>query len=156
MASALKIEYIKPLIKTTCDIFSSMFSLDITAGKPFVFEENLTHRWEITGGILLQGNVRGFFSMRMSIVLMNKLLEKSGITYNEVDKLELSSALLKEIVNIISSYVSTELSSFGIDVGIPFIIKGKNHKLKVPDDIPVLAIPFTSSSGPFEVCIGLV
>ncbi len=156
MANALKVEYIKPLIKTTRDIFSSMFSLDINSGQPFVFEENITHRWEITGGIVLKGNVKGFFAIRMSVVLVNKLLEKSGIEYDELDKLELASELLKEIVNIISSHVSTELSVYGIEVSIPFILKGKNHLLKVPKELPVISIPFTSIFGPFEICIGLI
>ena len=63
--------------------------------------------------------------------------------------------MLKEVLNVITGNFLTELESANATVSLPFISQGKDHILKLPT-IPVIAIPYISSFGPFLVLTGIV
>ncbi len=152
----MKAEYINPFIKSTWDIMTSMFNINPEPGKYYLYEQEKSHRWEISGGIVIQGSVTGFAALRMSKLLTKKLIEKTGLSFfDEQEKDMLAVDMLKEIINIIASNFLTQLEAASATVSPPFISQGKDHILKLPS-IPVIAIPYITDFGPFLVLTGIV
>ena len=152
----MKAEYINPFIKATWNIMNSMFDLNPEPGKYYLYAPEVSHRWEISGGIIIQGSLNGFAALRMSKVLTKKLIEKTGLSFfDENEKDTLAVDMLKEVLNVITGNFLTELESANATVSLPFISQGKDHILKLPT-IPVIAIPYISSFGPFLVLTGIV
>ena len=50
----MKAEYINPFIKATWNIMTSMFDLNPEPGKYYLYAPEVSHRWEISGGIIIQ------------------------------------------------------------------------------------------------------
>ena len=108
-----------------------------------------------TEGLLVR-SLNGFAALRMSKVLTKKLIEKTGLSFfDENEKDTLAVDMLKEVLNVITGNFLTELESANATVSLPFISQGKDHILKLPT-IPVIAIPYISSFGPFLVLTGIV
>ena len=59
--------------------------------------------------------------------------------------------LVSEFTNIISGHAVTTLSDYNLDISPPFCVMGHNHMIAWPKNYPVIAIPFVTSYGPFEV-----
>lgn len=152
----MKAEYINSFIRSTWDIMTSMFNINLESGKYFLYEQESSHRWEISGGIVIQGSINGFAALRLSKLLAKKLLEKSGLSFfDENEKDMLSVDMMKELINIIASNFLTNLEEADAIVSPPFIMQGKDHVLSLPS-MPVIAIPYITEFGPFLVLTAIV
>jgi len=130
-----------------------MFVLDATASQPYVLGREVGHRWEISGIIGITGDYQGVVSVRLSTVLANKLLEKTGVkTANEEERSDLLYGLIGELINIIAGTTISSIHA-SIDISPPLVVYGQNHTIAWPKTIPVIAIPFITSLGPFEVAV---
>jgi len=143
---------INPFLSATMNLFSSMFGVDATAGKPFVMDNFLSHKWEITGVLGITGIAKGVVAIRMHSLLVNKLLAKSGVTYeNEAEKADLIDAMVGELVNIVAGNAIGELSDYDLDISVPLTIQGANHRISWPKIAPVMCVPFRTPMGEFEI-----
>lgn len=151
---AFKVEYINPFLKATVNLFSLSFDISPKVEAPFLVDPKQNHRWEISSLIILEGERKGVFALRMTKFLMQKLLENSGIIYlNEEERMELQTDLIKEMINVISGNAITELSQYDIKLSVPYIVQGENHKIPWPSGTQTIAIPFVSKYGPFLTCV---
>ena len=98
----------------------------------------------------------GVVAIRLTRVLADKLLEKTGITWTSDDEREkIINGMVGEIVNIISAHSATKLVDYKITISVPIVVQGTNHTISWPDQQPILAIPFTTPIGHFLVNVSL-
>lgn len=148
----MDVEIINPFLTATINLFQSMFSIDARAGAPYVLGSEIKHRWEISGILGLTGDYQGLVSFRLARVLADKMLERSGIeTHSEEERQETVYGMIGELTNIISGNAASAISHASIDISPPVVILGENHHIAWPKTMPVIAIPFSSPNGPFEV-----
>lgn len=153
----MNVDYINPFLSSTIYLFSKMFGLETRkTGEPYLEEALTRHRWDISGVMVLTGNALGVIALRLSKVLANKLLEKSGIHYeNETERHQLVDDMVGELVNIIAGNAARELQDFDIKVSVPVVIQGQNHSISWPANGPVVGIPFWTPLGPFLINVSL-
>jgi len=60
--------------------------------------------------------------------------------------------MIGELVNIVAGNATTAIDG-SIDISPPVVVYGQNHNIAWPKTIPVIAIPFTTAMGPFEVAV---
>ena len=64
---------------------------------------------------------------------------------------DMAIGLVSEFTNIISGHAVTALSEYHLDISPPFCVIGHNHMISWPRNYPIIAIPFVTPYGPFEV-----
>ncbi|WP_319476722.1 chemotaxis protein CheX [Marispirochaeta aestuarii] len=150
--NTMNADIINLFLHSAIRLFREMFELRITSCPAYVLENQLSHRWEISGILGITGDYSGIISFRLPSLLANKLLEKSEITItDENERRETVYSMVGELTNIISSNVSDQLVQGSISISPPAVIIGKNHRILWPKTTPVIAIPFSTQYGPFEV-----
>lgn len=150
----MDVSIINPFLSASINIFQNMFMIDPKAGTPFILESEINHRWEISGILGITGDYQGLIGFRLTRLLADKMLEKSGVvTKTEEERQDTVYGMVAEITNIIAGNASSAISHASIDISPPVVIRGENHQISWPKSIPVIAIPFTSTSGPFEVVV---
>lgn len=143
---------INPFLSATMNLFNRMFGIDAAAAKPFIMDNLLSHKWEITGVLGITGQAKGVVAIRFHSMLVNKLLAKSGVEYKDDDeKEELVSGMVGEFVNIIAGNALGELSDYELDISVPLTIQGPNHRISWPKIAPVMCVPFRTPMGKFEI-----
>ncbi|MFA6857244.1 MAG: chemotaxis protein CheX, partial [Treponema sp.] len=112
--------------------------------------------WEISGLLGLTGDYTGVLAFRLHVVLAAKMLEISGMqTDSAEENEELSSQLVSEFTNIIGGNAASAITHKNINITPPVVIKGRDHSISWPRNYPVVAIPFVTQFGPFEVDVCL-
>jgi chemotaxis protein CheX len=150
--NTMNAEVINMFLSSAIRLFRDMFGLRVTSCPAYVLEHQLNHRWEISGILGITGDYSGIISFRLPSLLADKLLEKSGIIIHEEDeRRETVYSMVGELTNIISSNVSDHLTGKSISISPPAVIIGRNHRILWPKLTPVIAIPFRTQYGPFEV-----
>lgn len=143
---------INPFLTAAIDVYADMFGIQANPGTPFLLEEEGKHRWDISGLLGVTGDYSGIVCFRLHRILADKLLVKSGIeTKNEKERQETVYGMIGEITNIISGNAASHINHANIEISPPAVIMGENHKIAWPSSMPVIGIPFSTSSGPFEV-----
>lgn len=143
---------INPFLEATVSVFKSMFELEPAAGKPYIVTDFLDHRWDISGLVGLTGAAQGIISIRITRLLGDKLLEKSGVeTKSEEERRDTVNQLIGELTNIICGNATSALHGINVDISPPVVVQGTNHSISWPKIAPVMGIPFTTVKGPFEV-----
>jgi len=149
----MRAQYINPFLKASMHLFKDHLGLQVTSGKPQLLEDpqNLE---EVSGIIGLAGETRGAvvlsFSRETAIRMVSKLEGK--------EYLALGSEVLDgvgELINIIAGNAKQDLLQFRIEISLPGVITGKSYKIRWPDGIPVVTIPFKTELGDFSVNVSL-
>jgi chemotaxis protein CheX len=149
--------YINPFLSATIKLFENTFGFSPTPGNVYLDEKAHTHRWDISAVMVLTGSAIGVVAIRLTRLLSEKLLGKSGVTWqNEEEREALINGMVGEMVNIISGNASGELAEYDIDISVPIVIQGANHTVAWPDKAPIIAMPFTTPYGPFLVNVSLI
>jgi len=143
---------INTFLMSTTQIFKQMWGLELNHAPPFVMDNLLGHRWDITGIIAITGQAKGVIAVRMHRVLVDKLLEHSGLDFKtDEERYELIDSMVGEFINIVGGNASTALTEYHIDISVPVIVQGEGHRISWPKITPVICIPFRTKWGDFEV-----
>jgi chemotaxis protein CheX len=150
----MNVKIINPFLAATTNMLKQMFSLDASPGAPYIMDNMIGHRWEISGLIAITGDTRGVVAIRLHHVLVDKLLEKSGVQVtNEDERSEVINGLVGELINIVSGNAIGEINGYSLDISVPMIVQGDNHSIAWPKIAPVVCIPFRTKAGDFEVAV---
>ncbi|MBQ9494164.1 MAG: chemotaxis protein CheX [Treponema sp.] len=148
----MDVRVINPFLTSCENAFSNMFNLTPQHKEPYLLDAKTGHAWEISGLLGLTGDCDGVVAFRLHKILADKMLERSGIKADTIkEREELSKQLVSEFTNIISGNAISEIRDKNISVSPPVVVTGKNHMLSWPKNYPIVAIPFVTSHGPFEV-----
>lgn len=152
----MNVALINPFLSSTITVFQETFGVTPQPGEVYLDDRAYSHRWDISAVMVLTGNAIGVVAIRLTRVLADKLLEKTGITWTSDDEREkIINGMVGEIVNIISAHSSTKLVDYKIKISVPIVVQGTNHTISWPDQQPILAIPFTTPIGHFLVNVSL-
>lgn len=147
---------INPFLSSTIAMFQQSFGITPTAADIYLDEKAHSHRWDISAVMVLTGNAIGIVAIRLTRVLADKLLELSGISWNnDAERKELINDMVGELVNVIAGQAASQLNNYRIKVSVPVVVQGKNHTIAWPDKQPILAIPFATKYGHFLVNVNL-
>ena len=147
----MDVKVINAFLTAGINAFKFMFSIDCTNNEPFLMDIKIGHQWEISGILGITGDCKGVVVFRLHKNLAKKMLEMSGLQYDEDDSEEMSRELVSEFTNIISGNAISAIKDKDLDISPPLTIAGPNHQISWPKTYPVIAIPFSTQYGPFEV-----
>jgi chemotaxis protein CheX len=144
---------INPFLNASIDMLKTMFRIDATPGPAYVMNKEIGHRWEISGVIGVTGGYQGIVAIRLSRLLADKMLERSGIsTDSDEEREQTLYGMIGELINIVAGNATNEIP-LAIEITPPLVVYGQNHNFAWPRAIPVIAIPFATTLGAFEVAV---
>jgi chemotaxis protein CheX len=153
----VNVSYVNPFLEATINLFERTFAITPLAGEPYLDEKARKHRWDISAVMVLTGSAIGVVVIRLTKLLSDKLLERSGVTWaSEDERQSLVSAMVGEMINIVAGNASSKLNGLDIDISVPLVIQGENHTLSWPDRAPIIGIPFATPIGPFLVDVSII
>ena len=143
---------INPFLSAGLSTFESMFSIAPTNKEPYILKVDMGHPWEISGLLGVTGDYNGVVAFRLHKVLSLKMLELSGMVIaNKDEEEEMATGLVSEFTNIIAGNAVSMIQDVNLKVSPPVTVSGRNHVISWPRNYPVIAIPFVTKHGPFEV-----
>ncbi len=149
----MKAQFINPFLKASIGLFKDYLGLQAEAGKPYLLSDP-QHLDDVSGIIGLAGETRGAvvlsFSRETAIRMVSKM---AGQEYRLLGNEVLDG--VGELINIIAGNAKQDLLDFRIEISLPGVITGNSYKIRWPEGIPVVAIPFTTELGPFTVNVSL-
>ncbi len=151
-------EILPVIVQAACEAMDQMFSLAPTAAAPRELDQKASHGWDASGVIGLTGAGKGMVVLRLRKAMVNELLKMSGMEASNADEEEeLTNSLLGELTNVVSGHVINTLTEHDLDITVPLIVQGPNHKINWPVFAPVYQIPISTSMGEMEllVCVAL-
>ena len=152
----MKAVHINPFLKSTIHLFENMLGQEPNVGSKTILKKTSSHRWDISGVIGVTGAAEGVIAIRLTNTLVERLMKKSGIICEDESELPAYTAsMVGEMANVIAGNALNELTNYNMDITVPEVIQGINHPIQWPYGNPILAIPFTSSQGSFEVNVCL-
>ena len=148
----IDVNVVNPFLTACENAFKSMFSLNPQHKAPYLVDVIAGHPWEISGIVGLTGDYTGVVAFRLHKILADKMLQNSNVTIGSEDnKDEIVSELVSEFTNIISGNAISAIKEKNINISPPVVISGKGHMISWPKNYPVVAIPFITEHGTFEV-----
>jgi chemotaxis protein CheX len=149
----MKAKYINPFLQASLNLFREYLGMNVSAGTPFINKEP-KDLFEVSSIIGLAGQTVGAivlsFPRECAIKIVSQFAREQYTT--------LSNTVLDgvgELVNIIAGNAKKDLLDFKIVISLPGVIVGNGYKIKWPQGIPVICIPFMSEAGDFTVNVSL-
>jgi chemotaxis protein CheX len=153
----MNVAYVNPFLSSTIELFERTFGLTPLPGEIFLDERARKHRWDISAVMVLTGSAIGVVAIRLTRLLADKLLIRSGVQWKDEEEREsLCDGMVGEMVNIISGNASGKLSDYDIEISVPIVIQGENHTISWPERAPIVGVPFSTDIGPFMINISII
>lgn len=147
----MKNKLIQPFIDAVEFIFQEFSITDCTAGD--IFEKsNETALGDVTGIIGLTGSPKGTVAITFNEKMILKIV--SAMFKEEVPAInDMVTDAAGELTNMIAGRAIEKLVAEGInlELSVPTIIHGKNHRVVHHTNGPKLAVPFSAEEGSFIV-----
>jgi chemotaxis protein CheX len=135
------------------ETFTKMVGTEAKPGKP-ILKQDARLDYDISGIIGLSGKVIGTvalsFPQATALAVCNKFMS--------ADLKEMNGEILDavgELVNIVAGNAKKSLSEFSIEISLPSVIVGKNHRIVEPKGSVGFVIPFASAFGNFHMAVSL-
>ena len=141
----------KPFIKATKDVLSSVASLEVVAGTPYVKKDKRA-RGDVSAIIGVTGDKNGTFSIsfdRKTAIHIVKQMLGDAIE----DIMQDVQDAMGEITNMISGHARVGLADMGLKLqgSTPSVIMGDNHTIAHMTSAMAIAIPFSCDAGTFTL-----
>ncbi len=151
----MQVKYVNPFVNATGAIFRTMLELDTTPGTPYLNDyANRKEVYDISGIIGVSGEATGAIVISFPKLTALKIVSvMSGEDVKIFDQTVVDA--IGEILNIVTGNAKKDLGGLSINISLPSVITGHQHKLNWPTGVPVVVIPFASSMGKFwmSVCM---
>jgi chemotaxis protein CheX len=149
----VKAKFVNPFLEASVNLFQEYLDLKVTAASPHLLKDPQS-LYEVSGIIGLAGQTTGAvvlsFPRETAMAVVGRMAGKTylGLTNEVLDG-------VGELVNIIAGNAKKYLEEFRIVISLPGVIVGTSYKIKWPEGIPVIAIPFESELGIFSVNVSM-
>ncbi|MBQ0166545.1 MAG: chemotaxis protein CheX [Treponema sp.] len=147
----MDVKIINEFLTAGMNAFQTMFGIEATNKEPYILKGVQGHPWEVSGILGVTGDCSGVVAFRLHRILSLKMLELAGMACKPEEQDEMAKGLVSEFTNIISGNAVSALTHVNLDISPPVTISGKDHVISWPTGFPVIAIPFSTKYGPFEV-----
>jgi chemotaxis protein CheX len=153
MPISIRAEHINPFIVSNMETFTKMVGCEAKPGKPMLKKDSQLD-YDISGIIGLSGKIIGSVAMsfpkQTAIAVCNKFMA--------ADYADLSEDILDavgELVNIVAGNAKKGLTEFDIEISLPNVIVGHNHRIVEPKGALAFVVPFTTPFGGFHMAVSL-
>jgi len=151
----VNVDYINPFIESVEELFSTMMTIPISRGKPYVKNEPTGSHY-ISGIIGMAGDASGSVVVSFPRVLSIKLVSDFlGETLETVDQNVKDG--IGELANIVAGGAKKRLSEkkYSFKISIPTVVVGVDHQIARPKNTPCIAIPFKAADEDFTLEVSL-
>jgi chemotaxis protein CheX len=153
MAISIRAEHVNPFILSNLETFVKMVGIEVKPGKP-VLKQDARLDYDISGIIGLSGKVIGSVALSFpestALAVCNKFMSADLKAMNA----EILDAV-GELINIVAGNAKKGLTEFNIEISLPSVIVGKNHRIVEPKGSVGFVIPFASPLGSFHMAVSL-
>lgn len=153
MPVTIRAEHINPFILSNLETFTKMVGVEAKPGKP-VLKQAARLDYDISGIIGLSGKVIGSvalsFPEKTALAVCNKFMS--------ADLKEMNAEILDavgELINIVAGNAKKGLTEFNIEISLPSVIVGRNHRIVEPKGCLGFIIPFACALGDFHMAVNL-
>jgi chemotaxis protein CheX len=131
--------------------FSTVSSVDVSVGTPYLCDPSESPALDFTGIIGISGDRKGCVYLTAPRILLRHLLYSLGEP--EADA-HLISDVVGEVANTISGNARAEFGP-GFMISVPVVVQGRPEKIQLPREIKAFIIPFhwRSYAGNLVVCL---
>ncbi len=141
----------KPFIQATINVLSAMASLSPKPGTPFI-KHTPDAKGDVSAIVGITGAKTGAVALSFSQTCAIALVK--GMLGEDIeDILADTRDAVGEITNMISGQARATLSEMGIPMqgSTPSVVFGTKHTLTFPGQATIVAIPFSTEYGDFEL-----
>ncbi|MBU0935007.1 MAG: chemotaxis protein CheX [Spirochaetes bacterium] len=130
-----------------------MFGLEPDFLNPYLLQRDDRNEWDISGIIGIGGDSKGVVVVSLSGELAQALTAQllGGGVATDDDVVD----AVGELVNIIAGNAKKGLEEYRLDISLPSIVRGPDHKIAWQQNVPIIGIPFKIPLGRFHLSIGL-
>ena len=149
----MQAEHINPFLRSVVNTFSTMLNCEARRGEIVLANTDKRH-YPISGVIGLSGKAVGTVVINLSEEVALKAA--SAMLMMEITSLD-DDVLdaVGELANMIAGQAKPELEEYQLNVSLPSVVTGENHKIRFPSDITPSAVPFDTDFGPLRLEVGL-
>ena len=148
----MEASFLNPFLSACEEAFVTMFNISPEHRQPYLLNPIAQHSWEFSGLVAVSGDETGIVAFRLHKILAAKMIQLSNIEISSPEELEdMEKGLVSEFTNIITGNAVSAITDRNISVSAPDIRYGENHVIPWPRSAKILAVPFYTKHGTFEV-----
>ena len=145
---------IAAFVVSTNDVFRTMLSLGVTAGKPYTCCVVPRFENEVSGIIGMSGDVQGMVVLSFPTTTACNVIR--AFTGMDMDPSSPDFAdAIGELVNMISGAAKAKFEGKNVSISCPSVVIGRGHKVQQPSDALCITIPFECPAGAFSVEVAM-
>jgi chemotaxis protein CheX len=137
-------------VGSTQQVFSTMLSLSVTAGKPYTCCAVPRFENEVSGIIGMSGDLQGMVVLSFPVSTAKATIRAFTGMEMEPSSPDFADAV-GELVNMISGAAKAKFDGRNVSISCPSVVIGKGHKVQQPSDAVCITIPFSCPAGDFSV-----
>ena len=145
---------ITSFVMSTHQVFSTMLSLNVTAGKPYTCCAVPRFENEVSGIIGMSGDMQGMVMLSFPTATARNVIRAFTGMDMDVNSPDFADAV-GELVNMVSGSAKAKFEGKNISISCPSVVLGKGHKVAQPSDALCITIPFECPAGQFSVEIAI-
>jgi chemotaxis protein CheX len=153
----MRAEVLNAFIAATVEVLRATTGFHPRRGKPRIKGADAAS-YDVSGVVGLTGHIQGLvvlsFREAPALEVVGRFL---GEPVDKMDEQVLDA--VGELSNILAGAAKKALveADYDLKISIPSVIRGRDHRIWKPGNIPTFEIPFEIGSGPFvvELCVKL-
>jgi len=141
--------YILPFIKSTKNIFETMFQMSVEIGRPEIKKSGMPSH-DVSGIIGMSGDVEGSVVLSFPMATAKRVV--SVFTGAEVgDNRDDLSDAIGELVNMVAGGAKAQFAGKKVSISCPSVVIGSEHAVFGRKDVVSVTIPCSCDCGEFRV-----
>ena len=150
----MNVRFINPFVKSVCNTFETMCSLNVEIGKPELKTTGDPPN-DVSGIIGFSGDAAGSVVLHYSFDVASKVATAfTGVDINPEHQ-DFSDAI-GELTNMVAGGAKARFEGLKISISLPNVIVGESHTVSPSNNSPRLTIPCKTDAGPFQLEVGMV
>lgn len=150
----MDVRYINAFVKSICNTFETMCTLNVDVGKPTIKSGN-DPTADVSGVIGFSGDAAGCVVLHFYFDVASEIATRfAGIPIDRNHE-DFADAI-GELANMVAGGAKAHFDGLNISISLPNVIIGEKHNVSASKNSPRLVIPCVTEVGNFDVEIGMV
>lgn len=145
--------FITPFIKSVQNVFNMMLQLDVTVEDPHL-KTDAKSTYDVSGIIGLSGDVVGSAVLSFPTDAAERIVALFTGEQISVDHPDFADAI-GELINMVTGNAKADFAGRNVSISCPNVVRGKDHTIARPREIPTVLIPCTTDCGELMLEISL-
>jgi chemotaxis protein CheX len=141
-------------VTSTNQVFTTMLSLQVSAGKPYSGCAVPRFENDVSGIIGLSGDVQGMVVLSFPTTTARNAIRAFTGMDMEPSSPDFADAI-GELVNMISGAAKAKFEGRTISISCPSVVLGRGHRVTQPSDAFCITIPFDCPAGEFSLEVAM-